>query len=532
MARAGGGKRRGERGAALDRLRPARRFRFKLVAVMLLIALIPLVASALLVDQVISVSDGVAAGQARALVAPLRQAADAYRALFRAQKQLFRQQTQLFAVDEPLRRAVRAGERGPIVTRLAQLAAQRDGVRRLRVLAADGSVLADAAHAQPAGEALRPYRWSRPVAGTTTRLEATFVASGEHLTHFAALATAQRAALEIDRLRRGLAPYYRIAFLSLLGLALVLATAGGLVFAGRTVRRVTALLHGTRRVAAGDLETRVEAPASDELGQLARSFNLMVEQLRESRDRIAYLEKIGAWQGVARRLAHEIKNPLTPIQLVVQQLFNKYSGDDLRFQRLLTDAHEIVTEEVQGLRRLVEEFSAFAKLPAVQAEAVEIDLVLDDFLKSYSELAERTQAHWTPLGPGHVVLVDRMLIKHVLHNLLENALQAAAGPGARGSAGLRVELTARLPLGAGELALQVRDNGPGIDREAMEQVFDPYFTTKERGTGLGLAIVKKIVLEHGGAVLVRAAPEGGAEFVITLPLAEGSADLAGEEASP
>ncbi|MBK6847246.1 MAG: HAMP domain-containing protein [Proteobacteria bacterium] len=531
MARPGAVRRRVARSAALGRPRPARRFRFKLVAVMLLIALIPLVASALLVDQVISVSDGVAAGQARQLVGPLRQAADAYRALFRAQKQLFRQQTQLFAGDGALQRAARRGDRQQLAQRLEQLAAGRNNVQRLRLLGADGALLAEVVRAQPPGAALRPFRWSQPLTATGARLEATFVAPGEHLTHFAALATAQRAALEIDRLRRGLAPYYRIAFLSLLGLALVLATAGGLIFAGRTVRRVTALLQGTRRVAAGDLATRVESPATDELGQLALSFNLMVEQLCESRERIAYLEKIGAWQEVARRLAHEIKNPLTPIQLVVQQLFNKYNGDDARFQQLLSDAHEIVTEEVQGLRRLVQEFSAFAKLPEVQAEPVEIDAVLDDFLKSYSELAERAQTRWTPLGPGHVVLVDRMLIKHVLHNLLENALQAAVAAAATGAPALCVDIAASAPRGTGELSLRVRDNGPGIDQAARQQVFDPYFTTKERGTGLGLAIVKKIVLEHGGTVLVRAAPERGAEFVITLPLADSSGDVPAEESA-
>jgi nitrogen fixation/metabolism regulation signal transduction histidine kinase len=271
-------------------------------------------------------------------------------------------------------------------------------------------------------------------------------------------------------------------------------------------------------VAEGDLDTRVHIRVRDEMGDLARSFNEMVRQIKGSRERIAYLEKIGAWQEIARRLAHEIKNPLTPIQLAVQQLHRTYDGDDPRFQRVLQDACDIVSEEVEGLRRLVQAFSAFAKLPDVQPEPVELNALMDDFLKSRSEMEEMASVNWSPLEPAVTVLVDRMLIKHALFNLVENAVQAAREAGTLDQ--LVVTISPGLDRPRQWVSLTVGDNGPGMDRSVSARIFDPYFTTKEAGTGLGLAIVKKIILEHEGTVSVTSAPGQGARFTINLPLAE------------
>jgi len=308
-----------------------------------------------------------------------------------------------------------------------------------------------------------------------------------------------------------------VVFLIIFGAVALVATGLGLFIARRTTRRVAVLAQATRKVAAGDLETRVHLRTRDELGDLASSFNEMVQRIKESGERIAYLEKVGAWQEIARRLAHEIKNPLTPIQLAVQQLHRKYRGEDPEFARTLEDAHDIITEEVDGLRRLVQAFSAFAKLPSVQPSPVELELLVDDFLKSHSELSEQAHIEWSPDASvaRQAVLVDRMLIKHVLFNLVENAIHAAQEAGSLDQ--LRVVLQAH--VAGRSVMLTVEDNGPGMDPETARRVFDPYFTTKERGTGLGLAIVKKIVLEHRGFIVVDSRPGGGTRFTLSLPLA-------------
>jgi two-component system nitrogen regulation sensor histidine kinase NtrY len=217
---------------------------------------------------------------------------------------------------------------------------------------------------------------------------------------------------------------------------------------------------------------------------------------------------------VARRLAHEIKNPLTPIQLAFQQLEARWRdtpGGDPAFGRLLGDAAEIVHQEVATLQRLVEEFSAFARLPDVRPEPADLSTFVAEFLRTSPQLAEAAEVALVDAGGPVPVALDAALMRRVLANLTDNAVQAAR------------PARARLHLGVartGDRAvLTVADEGPGIEPWLRPRVFDPYVTTKATGTGLGLAIAKKIVLQHGGEIEVGERPGGGAAFTIALPLA-------------
>jgi nitrogen fixation/metabolism regulation signal transduction histidine kinase len=300
-----------------------------------------------------------------------------------------------------------------------------------------------------------------------------------------------------------------------LGIALVavllIAAALGLFIARRATGRVAALSDAARRVGEGDLTVRVAPRGSDELDDLGRAFDRMVAELSDARSRLVYLQKVSAWQEVARRLAHEIKNPLTPIQLAVQELASKYRGGDPAYERLLGTAQEILTEEIGVIRRLVDDFSAFAKLPKVAPAPVDLGQVVDDFARAHPEWQRALEVE----RPAPVAaLCDKMLIRRVLANLVENAVQAAEAAGRAPAVRIAV---ARADHAA---SLFVDDNGPGVAEEARERIFDPYVTTKEHGTGLGLAIVRKIMLDHGGDVRVapEASPLGGARFVVTLPV--------------
>jgi nitrogen fixation/metabolism regulation signal transduction histidine kinase len=241
----------------------------------------------------------------------------------------------------------------------------------------------------------------------------------------------------------------------------------------------------------------------------------MVAELGDTRSRLEYLQKVSAWQEVARRLAHEIKNPLTPIQLAVQELASKYRGGDPAFERLLATAQEILKEEIGSMRRLVDDFSAFAKLPKVEPAPVDLGQVVEDFVRTHAEW-HSSLTFERPAQPV-TALCDRMLIRRVLANVVENGVQAAEGAGRTPA----VRLTVSTAAGAAAAEIAVDDNGPGIPPAERERAFDPYVTTKEHGTGLGLAIVRKIVLDHGGDVHVEAAPPplGGARVVVTLPTA-------------
>lgn len=323
------------------------------------------------------------------------------------------------------------------------------------------------------------------------------------------------------------------AVTQVLGLAsiLVLVVAIGLGFwvARSLTRKVTELSAVMARVAAGDMDVRAHRRGRDELGQLAEAFNGMLDELAAAQKKVAYLQRIGAWQGMARRIAHEIKNPLTPIQLAVQQVRDKDPKLSPEFSRLLATSVEIIEDEIEGLRRMVASFSRFAKVPEVRTESTTIGRVLEEFQRAYGHLtddgltgadaepddgSEPLEVEYpdTPLP----LLADRQLLKQALVNLVENGALSAREAGC---VPVRVAVTAEAH--GDRIHVIVDDNGPGIAAERRDSVFEPYETSRKSGTGLGLAIVKKIVLDHGGEIWIEDSPLSGARFVISLPRREG-----------
>ncbi|NMC69645.1 MAG: HAMP domain-containing protein [Myxococcales bacterium] len=320
-------------------------------------------------------------------------------------------------------------------------------------------------------------------------------------------------------------------YMIILGIAVALTLGVSVLFARRVTRRVAAIARATRQVATGDLDVRIAPAGRDEIAELARSFNEMVTDLRESRDRIAYLSRVSAWQGIARRLAHEIKNPLTPIQLAIQEVAEKYDGGDERYAKLVQTAREVIEEEVATLRRLTTEFSAFARLPQVQPAPSDLGEFLEDCRSAFGAAAadRGVDVDWRPPPRPVRVPLDRQMMRRVIDNLVRNAVEALTADQAApaGRPAPRVVVEADVLRGGQRAGIVVRDNGPGIPAEARDHIFEPYFTTKPTGTGLGLAIVKKIVLEHGGEITVDSSTEG-ATFRIELPVAaEGGVEPSG-----
>ncbi len=319
---------------------------------------------------------------------------------------------------------------------------------------------------------------------------------------------------QIEGARSILYDGYLNAFATLLGVMVIVTMVLGIVLARGITKRVRRLVSALGLVSGGDLSVRVPVTGSDELTELAASFNRMLVEMTQSRSRIEYLERMSTWQEMAQRLAHEIKNPLTPIQLAVEECHRQYEGPKGPFSNMLDSTLEIVEEEVATLRRLVSNFSNFARLP--QAELHEEDL--REFLRecetSLSHLdepaARRVQVEWHVPDAHMPVALDRQMMRRVLVNIVENGVQAIEGAGRTGRVVVRVEPTTRGPL------IVIEDDGPGVPADLRRRVFDPYVTTKKDGTGLGLAIVKKIVIEHGGEIEVGASTLGGARFAITL----------------
>jgi len=313
-----------------------------------------------------------------------------------------------------------------------------------------------------------------------------------------------REAIDRDRgrdLRRGL--LYTFASLAaaiwLLSLALLVYLAHRI---SRPIRQLTA---GLAQLASGDLATRLETTRTDEIGRAIAAFNHMAAQLQQSRDRLVYLAQLASWQALARKMAHELKNSLTPIRLTMEEILARRDEND---QAFIEQAARIVVEEVESLERRVRAFSEFAAEPPVRRVALDVNGAVEErigFLKSgHPELTYTLRlAESQP-----VALTDEDLLKGILTNLLENAAEAA---GAGGS------VMARTSVANGQVSIEVHDSGPGLSEEARKSLFEPTISFKERGMGLGLSIARKNALLSGGDILLIAGALGGAAFRVVLP---------------
>jgi len=481
------------------------RFEWKVLAAVFIVATVPMSATGFFLSRTLATVAAINSRHQQEVRDSLGQALEAYRVTFAQEKDGFRVRAEAIAARNPTHAAELAG---------------LPALLRARIL--EGDKVVDAWSVAPAemerSREAPPNLVALPAAAEGRRpprtLELTFGIDRQLYDNFLSLRQAVEKERELDRVLPLLLPGVFRGLILELVIVLVVATGIGLLVARRATRRVATLRDAASRVAGGDLSVRIAPRGRDELDDLGRAFDRMVGDLGDARSRLEYLQKVSAWQEVARRLAHEIKNPLTPILLVVQQLRSQYRGDDAAYRRLLDTAGDVLGEEIGAIRRLVDDFSAFAKLPKVEPAPIDLGNLIDDFVRFHPE--------WTAMLstelPARAIqaLCDRMLIRRVLANLVENAVQAAEAAGKQP----RVRLSLSADLAAESVAIQVDDNGPGVPPLEAARIFDPYYTTKEHGTGLGLAIVRKIVIDHGGDVSVDAAPPpfSGARFSIHLPM--------------
>jgi len=266
------------------------------------------------------------------------------------------------------------------------------------------------------------------------------------------------------------------------------------------------LVQGTQEVAKGNLEHRVDVRAKDEIKLLVDSFNSMIDEVIESREKLKRTERIAAWRDAARKLAHEIKNPLTPIQLSMYRLKRNIGSE--RFSEVFDECYNMITQEVDGLRRMVEAFSQFAKMPKPQLQPCDINSLIHNVLSGYQGMPENIQIK-TELAELPTILVNEKQLRQVLHNLIQNSVDAMPDGG---------ELSLKTQIESNCLKITVQDSGHGMSEETQRNMFTPYFTTKEKGTGLGLAIVQQIVQEHEGSITVESKEGVGTKIILSFPL--------------
>jgi signal transduction histidine kinase len=299
------------------------------------------------------------------------------------------------------------------------------------------------------------------------------------------------------------------AFLALAAIGLGLSIALGFAVSARVSRPVDALTGAAKQIAQGAPGVVVDPrEASGELKVLVETFNRMTTDLKAATDRLVASERIAAWQEVARRLAHEIKNPLTPIRMSLETLLaaSQRGPLDERFRGLFTESARAVLEEVDRLKRIVDEFGQFARLP--RPTLVELDLqdTVQPVMALYAP--HQGRSYELELASGVRVRADRDQLTQVLVNLVKNAEESMSEGGR-----VTVRVAAEGPLAV----LEVEDEGPGIPPELKGRLFEPYVTSKPQGTGLGLAIAQRIAQEHGGQLTARDAPRRGTIFRLVLP---------------
>lgn len=302
------------------------------------------------------------------------------------------------------------------------------------------------------------------------------------------------------------------------GIALAFGIVLAIWLTRRTVEPIEALVEGTRRLSEGDLSHRVDVKASGEVGELVDAFNGMASELAQANARLARAERVAAWEQIARSLAHEIKNPLTPISMAIETLLRAYDRQHPQFERFFREGTATVLEEVERLKRLATEFGEFARWPKPMLSPAHPDELIRSAAALYASLPEGVTVVVEPAEGLPDVVVDRDQIQRALVNLVKNALEAMDGPG---------RIVLRAVAGDGGVVLEVQDSGPGVPDEVRERLFEPYLTTKAEGTGLGLAIVQRIASEHGGHVDAVNSPGGGATFRLWVPCAEPSVAAAG-----
>ena len=294
----------------------------------------------------------------------------------------------------------------------------------------------------------------------------------------------------------------------------------GLFVARRTARDLDRLVEGSLAAARGDLDHRVAVRSKDEVGAVAAAFNFMMEDLQNSKEKLVIAERIAAWQDIARRLAHEIKNPLTPIQMAMDTLRKSYKKQHPEFAEILDESTTTVLQEADRLKKIVAEFSDFARMPKPELARVDLNDVVRSGLALYQEAAPVSAQLAKDLPQ---IDADKGQLNQIVLNLVENARDAISSRN-----GGRITVTTKRGDANDRAMLVIEDNGPGVPSDLKDKVFSPYFTTKHTkgGTGLGLAIVHRIVSDHGGRITLSDTPGGGARFTIELPLRNGTALLA------
>jgi two-component system nitrogen regulation sensor histidine kinase NtrY len=319
------------------------------------------------------------------------------------------------------------------------------------------------------------------------------------------IANSRRGMVEVQQHIKAIA--YGVA-----GVGILFAIAASLWIAARVSRPIEQLARAAGEVANGRWETRVRVGSHDEVGLLADSFNRMTSQLVEQRDRLVQAERVAAWRELARRLAHELNNPLFPLQLTVENMVRARHLPQEQCDEVFAEGTATLMAEIGNLKTIVARFSDFSRMPKPQESSLDVRGVMQRVLALFAptlDQREQSIALKTEIAPEPLMVsADAELLHRALSNLVLNAIDAMPEGGT---------LTAAAFRKSDVIQIRISDTGTGLTPEECQRLFTPYYTTKQHGTGLGLAIVQSVVADHHGTITVESIQGNGATFVIELP---------------
>jgi two-component system, NtrC family, nitrogen regulation sensor histidine kinase NtrY len=289
------------------------------------------------------------------------------------------------------------------------------------------------------------------------------------------------------------------------------------ILTARMSRPIRDLAEAATEVGHGNWGVRVESSSKDEIGKLATAFNQMTEELMAQRERLVQTERVAAWRELARRLAHELKNPLFPLQITVENLLRARENTPEQFDEVFRESTSTLLAEIANLKTIVGRFSDFSKMPAPQVQSVDLDEMVRSVVQLFQgQLTQRASKIEPEVQLASVppVSADPVLLRRVIENLVLNAIDAMPEGG---------KLTFRTAMDDKFAIFELTDTGKGLTPEECDRIFTPYYTTKQHGTGLGLAIAQSVVSDHHGRISVSSRKNQGTTFHVELPLWSGSA---------
>ena len=296
------------------------------------------------------------------------------------------------------------------------------------------------------------------------------------------------------------AQIYSMAYLLLL---MILSVIIFIAFLYRITKPLNQLQKATRTIRDGDFSVYLPETGIKEIRELKHSFNSMSRELENTQKKLLQAEKDTMWKELSRILAHEIKNPLTPIQLSIERLEEKYELDHKKFYDIFPESVRIINQEINNLKLLVSSFSNFAKNINPEISEFNPKAIMDEILNSYQHNFKIVIS-----GENCTILFDRTHFYQIITNLVQNAIDASEN-----ESGILIEIEKREM----NTLISISDSGKGINEKDINKIFEPYFTKKKKGTGLGLALVKKLVDINNSSISVTSRENEGSCFEIVIP---------------